>query len=136
MGVQRRIRSHHEEIALREREAELLRGEPTRRQGHRNRADLVQLHLCPECDSELVFPTAWSPVGQREWRVELRCPECEWRGGGVHDQEVVDRFDRVLDDGTEALLDDFTRLMRANLEEELQRFAAALHRDLVLPEDF
>ena len=29
----------------------------------------------------------------------LRCPECEWNGGGVYDQEIVDRFDEELDAG-------------------------------------
>ncbi len=95
-----------------------------------------ELHICPECGSDLVYPTDWSQVDARQWSVDLRCPECEWRGSGVHSQEVVDRFDVELDEGTESLIDDLVSLTRANMEDEAERFIGALHRDLVLPEDF
>lgn len=94
------------------------------------------LHVCPECDSGLVHPTDWEPVGRSRWSVELRCPECEWRGKGIHDQRVMDCFDEVLDHGTEALLDDLQELTRAIMEEEVERFVDAIERDLILPEDF
>jgi hypothetical protein len=94
------------------------------------------LHVCPTCGSELVHPTEWAPAGTALWRVDLRCPECEWHGTGVHDQKTMDRFDEVLDDGTEALLDDLTQLSRAIMEEEVERFVSALQRDLIQPEDF
>lgn len=94
------------------------------------------LHVCPECSGQFVQPTDWEPAGRARWRVQLRCPECEWNGSGVHDQRTMDRFDEVLDDGTEALLDDLTHLSRAIMEEEVDRFVDALRRDLVQPEDF
>lgn len=94
------------------------------------------LHVCPCCDSELVYPTDWSPVGRRRWRVERRCPDCEWTAEGVFEQPVVDRFDDALDAGTEKLLDDLNLLARANMEEQVNRFVAALRDDLILPEDF
>ena len=74
--------------------------------------------------------------GTAQWRVDLRCPECEWHGSGVHDQKTMDRFDEILDDGTEALLEDLTQLTRAIMEEEVDRFVDALARDLIQPEDF
>ena len=95
-----------------------------------------RLHVCPECSSELVHPTDWEPVGRARWRVDLRCPECEWFESEVHDQQVMDAFDEVLDDGTEGLLEDLSELSRAIMEEEVERFVDALRRDLVLPEDF
>ena len=64
------------------------------------------LHICPECGSDLVYPTDWAPASERKWHVALRCPECEWNGGGSYSQEVVDRLDEALDHGTEAVLDD------------------------------
>lgn len=94
------------------------------------------LHICPACASELVYPTDWAPATSRRWSVELRCPECEWTGGGTYGQVVVDRFDEALDDGTEALLADLNLLTRANMEEQLEQFVAALERDQILPEDF
>lgn len=93
--------------------------------------------MCPSCASELVLPVDWEQTRRKgAWRVTLRCPDCEWTGGGTYAQSVVDRFDEVLDDGTEAVLDDLRALTRANMEEQIERFVAALEADQVLPEDF
>jgi hypothetical protein len=100
------------------------------------RSDPTDLHICPACTGELVQPTEWEPSGLELWRVALRCPDCEWRGSAVHDQKTMDRFDECLDDGTEELLADLTQLSRAIMEEEVERFVDALHRDLIQPEDF
>jgi hypothetical protein len=105
---------------------------PSRR-GDRQAEDL---HICPSCDSHLVIPVDWAPVSGKRWKVDLRCPECEWAGGGTYSQHVVDRYDEVLDEGTEALLEDLTNLSRANMEEHADAFALALRDDLILPEDF
>jgi hypothetical protein len=94
------------------------------------------LHVCPSCNSNLVYPTDWAPANERQWQVALRCPECEWNGGGCYHQDVVDRLDEALDRGTESVLDDLTTLIRANMEDQIERFAAALQADQVLPEDF
>jgi hypothetical protein len=94
------------------------------------------LHVCPSCNSELVYPIDWAPADRGRWMVALRCPECEWNGGGIHRQEVVDRFDEALERGTESVLDDLRALARANMLEEIDAFATALHADQILPEDF
>jgi hypothetical protein len=94
------------------------------------------LHVCPVCDSELVYPIDWAPAPGGRWTVDLRCPDCEWRGGGTYDQRVVDRFDDALDRGTESLLEDLGLIVRANMEEQLDRFVTALHSAAILPEDF
>ena len=104
-------------------------GTPTRR-----RRD--DLHVCPSCDSELVYPTDWAPASNRHWHVALRCPECEWNGGGSYSQEVVDRFDEALERGTESVLEDLNTLVRANMEDQIDRFVYALSADHILPEDF
>ncbi len=96
----------------------------------------VALHICPECAGELVHPIDWSPTTSRKWAVELRCPSCEWIGCGIYPQDVVDRFEEVLDLGNDAILADLQALSRANMEEEIERFAMALTADLILPEDF
>ena len=101
---------------------------PTRRE--------TDLHICPSCDSPLVYPTDWAPADRRRWNVALRCPDCEWHGDGVYTQDVVDRFDEALDVGTEQLLDDLNLLARANMEEQVERFVAAIQADQILPEDF
>jgi hypothetical protein len=94
------------------------------------------LHVCGSCSSDLVYPTEWDEAGATHWEVALRCPNCEWNGTGVFQQELVERFDEELDRGTEALVRDLKRLMHANMEDEIDRFVDALDRDLILPEDF
>jgi hypothetical protein len=94
------------------------------------------LHVCPDCGSSLVIPIDWAPAPNDRWRVVLRCPECEWTGGGSYTQQIVDRFDEVLDLGTEALLKDLNLLARANMEEEVDRFVSALNADHIVPADF
>ncbi len=97
---------------------------------------LRDLHMCPECDRDLVYPVEWEEVSPTHWEVLLRCPNCEWSELGVYDQATVDRFDETLDTGTELLVRDLRRLVQANMEEEAERFAAALDADAILPEDF
>jgi hypothetical protein len=97
---------------------------------------LEDLHVCPDCERELVYPVEWEETSATHWEVFLRCPNCEWSDLGVHDQATVDRFDEHLDLGTEALIRDLKRLTRANMEEEIDRFSSALSTDLILPEDF
>jgi hypothetical protein len=100
-------------------------------------APLVEdLHICPDCDRDLVYPVEWQEASATHWEVLLRCPNCEWSELGVYDQATVDRFDETLDNGTELLVRDLRRLVQANMEEEAERFAAALDADAILPEDF
>ena len=94
------------------------------------------LHLCPCCDRDLVFPVEWEEVSPTHWEVLLRCPNCEWSEVDTFDQPTVDRFDEQLDIGTEILLRDHKRLQQANMEEEIDRFVAAVNADAILPEDF
>ena len=99
-------------------------------------ASVDGLHVCPRCASELVAPVAWEEAGPAHWDVTLHCPNCDWLGSGVFAEELVERFDEELDRGTEALVRDLQRLMRANMEDEIDRFAAALAADQVWPMDF
>lgn len=96
----------------------------------------VDLARCGRCDSELVYPVEWSEAGSTHWEVALRCPNCEWTGTGIYDQDTVDRFDDVLDQGTAQVVRDLRRLQQANMEDEIDRFVAAMQAGHVLPEDF
>jgi hypothetical protein len=97
---------------------------------------LADLHHCGTCDSDLVYPVDWDATTEHHWQVTLRCPNCEWSGTGVFEQEQVDAFDRELDRATETVLADLQRLTRANMELEVERFTDALARDLIVPDDF
>lgn len=92
--------------------------------------------ICPCCGRNFVYPVDWAPAGERRWSVALRCPECEWVGGGVYEQELVDRFDDALDASMQSVLDDLELLTHANMEERIDVFIEALAADLILPEDF
>src|SRR5919106_2474738 len=94
------------------------------------------LHLCIDCDSQLVYPVEWEEAGPENWSVLLHCPNCDVFREGVFTQDTVERFDEQLDRGAEQLARDYRRLMRANMAEEIERFASALQADAVLPEDF
>ena len=95
-----------------------------------------ELHVCVNCSSDLVYPVQWEEADQRSWNVTLRCPECDWTEAGVFPQDQCDRFDDVLEAGTDALSRDYKRLVTANMSEEIDRFAAALRADAILPSDF
>jgi hypothetical protein len=98
--------------------------------------ETVDLHICPECDKDLVYPVEWEEASATHWEVALRCPNCEWSTVGVYDQDTVDAFDEELDRGTDVLVRDLKRLTRANMEEEIERFGRALESDGIWPMDF
>ena len=94
------------------------------------------LHVCVECDSELVYPVQWEEAGPENWSVVLQCPNCEVCREGVFTQDNVELFDEELDRGADALARDYKRLMRANMADEIDRFVGALNSGAILPEDF
>ena len=96
----------------------------------------TDLHVCPECTSQLVYPTAWEEAGEERWELLLRCPNCERESAGTFDRETVEGLDEQLDHGTHALLTDLKQLMHANMEEEIERFISALRAGAIHPMDF
>jgi hypothetical protein len=94
------------------------------------------LHVCPDCRSPLVQPISWTEAGETRWQLELYCPNCDWEGAGVYDQQQIERFEDSLEAGVEDILNDLKRLTYANMTAEVDRFSAALRADLILPEDF
>jgi hypothetical protein len=94
------------------------------------------LHICTDCSSNLVYPTDWQEAGPDHWEVDLRCPNCEWRGSGTFHQDIVESFDDELDRGIDVLLSDYRALVSSNMEDEIDRFAKALEHGAILPADF
>ena len=99
-------------------------------------ASPADLHVCFHCAGELAYPLDWSEEGPRQWRIVLRCPDCESRREGVFEQAVVERLDDELDRAAGALLGDLRRLTHANMSEEIEFFIRALDADLIVPSDF
>lgn len=102
----------------------------------RRRPGEPDLHTCPRCTGELVYPVDWAEAGPDHWEVTRRCPDCEWHDCGTFTQSAVERFDVELDHGAEALLRDLQQLAHANMAEDIERFVQALERDLIVPSDF
>jgi hypothetical protein len=96
----------------------------------------ADLHLCPECAADLVYPVEWEEHTGDSWKLSRRCPSCEWMGTGEFEQAAVDRFDDVLSEGTETLLCSLRAMVRANMEEDIERLIAAINSDKILPIDF
>ena len=94
------------------------------------------LHVCPACDSPLVQPLDWAEAGEGKWELYLSCPNCFWAHEDVYLEEDIHALEEELDQGLEDMLRDLQRLTQANMADEVERFAAALHADHILPEDF
>ena len=94
------------------------------------------LHICPECQSQLVQPVDWTEAPNENWELVLRCPNCEWNTEGIYSQTAVEELEERLDEGLADMLSDLQRLTKANMAEEIDRFLVALQADLILPEDF
>jgi hypothetical protein len=94
------------------------------------------LHICPECDSHLVQPIAWSEAGEDRWDLLLCCPNCHWTVEGLYTEQEVHELEERLDEGLAEMLRDLQRLTQANMADQIDRFVAALHADMILPEDF
>lgn len=98
--------------------------------------DSPGLHVCPECDSDLVYPVAWEERGEEGWHIQRRCPNCEWTDEGHFQQEDVEEFDDMLNEGTEALLTGLRNFSRANMASDIERLIEAINGDGILPMDF
>ena len=94
------------------------------------------LHVCPDCQCDLVQPISWTEASDDHWELLLRCPNCQWSAEGIYDQVAVEELEERLDDGLADMLSDLQRLTQANMAEEIDRFLSALQADLILPEDF
>ena len=97
---------------------------------------LSDLSVCPHCDCEMVYPVDWARAESHRWQVTLRCPNCTEITSGVFEEDLIERFDCLLDRGTDSLVRDLRNLTYANMATEISAFVDALQADYVLPEDF
>ena len=101
-----------------------------------NDVETRELHVCPSCKSDLVQPLSWSEAGSGQWDLTLECPNCGWSETGTYDRSQVEALEDRLDEGLTEMIADLQRLTLANMAAEVDRFAAALDANLILPEDF
>ena len=96
----------------------------------------LPMNHCPDCHSDLVYPVAWEESSEDSWRIERRCPNCEWYGEGEFLQAEVEEFDDALNDGTEDLLTSLRQFSRANMEADVESMIRALDENHIQPMDF
>ncbi|HEV7918995.1 MAG TPA: hypothetical protein VGO97_05395 [Solirubrobacterales bacterium] len=111
------------------------------RQGEGRLADSIastidDVALCIDCECDMVYPIDWEQSDGSHWRVTLRCPNCEEITDGVMGEDLIEKFDCLLDRGTDSLVRDLRNLTYANMATEINSFIGALHEDHILPEDF
>jgi len=103
-------------------------------------ADLDQsvneLLNCGACGCDTVQPVEWDGYGQRHWKIELRCPNCESRCTTIVEDDVAELCDRAHQLGADALELTLTKLVEENGERDIERLRFALDNNYLLPEDF
>lgn len=99
----------------------------------------AELHICPECKNNNVYPIEWEELARKneyQWRLYLRCPDCEWRNQGEYSEEAVARLDDALNYRTERLLTALQRLARLNMKNDVESLSAAIRDGHIQPMDF
>jgi hypothetical protein len=105
--------------------------------------DLDSLRICPECDCRFCFEAAAEPWTPDSWLLVVQCPNC-WNAWRLTVSDLVLRlFEHALDEDGRCIEATLTELADANeraaarqLEDEVERFAAALEAGAILPIDF
>jgi hypothetical protein len=95
-----------------------------------------QIELCTRCGGDRVHPTDWNEVEELRWQLALRCPDCEYRHVETYDAAEVERYDDVLNDATDRLIEELDRVTRENMSDAIDRFRSALENDGIMPFDF
>src|SRR3954447_8164554 len=95
------------------------------------------LHVCESCDRPFVVPISILDVhDDGRYVVELSCTNCEASSLGTHDEAALEALDIELDRGLLAIQDALEAMILVDELDRIDRFATALHDDLILPEDF
>lgn len=99
--------------------------------------EVPDLHVCRGCNRPFVVPSAvLDVIGHDSYLVELQCANCGVAVVGTHTEIVLEELDRELDRQTADMRAALELLEVTRRLEEIDAFAAALHGDHLLPEDF
>jgi len=94
-----------------------------------------KLH-CPRCGSPFVQPGGLDRYGAERWRLDLRCPECDWSGRHMFSTGEIEAIEEELDRGSDELIGQLAELVRINMADYIERFVSALAADAIQPIDF
>jgi hypothetical protein len=109
---------------------------PRRRRQAQHVDPEVRLELCGMCGRDFVNPVEWEPVGSEQWRLLLRCGECEtWRDVTVPNADV-ERYDVQLQRYADVLATLLNHLDRERMVGQAEAMTIALERGLIDAADF
>jgi hypothetical protein len=95
------------------------------------------LHVCDACDRDFIVPVSVVDlIDHDRCIVELACTNCGITSLGVHDDRSLMELDRRLDDAQSQMRNALDVIEAIDEWERVEAFAAALHADHILPEDF
>lgn len=101
-------------------------------EGDSDYSEDVDMHVCLECDSDLVQQIGSQRIASELWAVQLSCPSCHNCSSGIFNTTQLDQSTQVAEAGSASLRSDLNKLVLA----ESEVFFEALAEDLILPEDF
>lgn len=96
----------------------------------------AELEVCPACAQTMVYPVSWQEIDNDQWLIDMRCPDCEHTYRGAFAHADVERFDDVLNRGTDAMIDLCELLTRENMQHDVEQLIFAINNDHILPCDF
>jgi hypothetical protein len=88
------------------------------------------------CRDDFVVPVWWEPLDNDQWRMLLRCGQCDTYRDVVVGTELAKAFERDLDRGAREIRIALSRLDRERMAAETEAFVVALRHDLIDAGDF
>ena len=92
--------------------------------------------VCEQCGSDAVAVVDWDEPGDGQWRVVLRCGQCEKWHEMTMSATAADRLAATVDTGIAAIERDLQAIDRERMAVQVEAFAEALARDLIDAQDF
>jgi hypothetical protein len=94
-------------------------------------------NVCGGCERPFVVPlSVLDLTADDHCLLELHCTNCGRLAVGLHDDAAMEALDREIDEATAMLQEALCVMQLVEELERVDRFAAALRGDLILPEDF
>jgi hypothetical protein len=101
------------------------------------------LRICPVCDCRLCFESGAEALTPDVWLVVLQCPNCWYAWTRILNDTLLELLEYALDEEMRVIAEELEQLTLDNafaeaeaLVAEVERFAAALEADAIVPMDF
>lgn len=91
---------------------------------------------CPACGSRLVYPLERIHISPRRWQLLLACPECFILRVEIVSNRELDIIIEQVESGLEEISSALADAERQHMEEECEKFIAAIQAGNIEPLDF